>query len=281
MRDFGGGDLAGLAGSLERLLHGAQLPERLGRHDVGLRRAQRVDAGAAGGAALRRQRVGVVPVGRGHRNEADARGGPVEVTGGPGVAAVLTDPGIDDAGLVQPAAGLAHPLDPVVHRVVVGAGDQVEAERAQVPDDRGRRGERPVVAARIRLARKATEVDRRRLEVAVGGVGVPEDLDDRGEIRIGGQGLRERMRRDQVADGGERESIGHARLELARGRAPGVEGRGRGRGRGSLRPGGRRDREGENEGREDGLPTSCLHAVLLVRLAADRIAPSPDLVLLD
>ena len=99
--------------------------------------------GRPGAAPCGRQRVGVVAEGRRDRDEPDAPERRLQVARGARLLAVLADAGVDEAGVVEAAARLPHPLDSPVQRVIVGPGHEVEAEPAQIRGNLRRRRRAP------------------------------------------------------------------------------------------------------------------------------------------
>ena len=212
-----------LPGASRAALTSRSRAQRVFREDVALGDPHGGHAGPARRDAAPGHRVLVRAGAGGHRHERDAALRSLEVAGGARLGAVLADSRVHQSGLVQDARRLPHALDPPVHGVVVGARDDVEAELREVAPDRGIRDQRYVGLAGVGVGRRAGEVDRDVLEVAEGGARLAHDPDDRREAGVVGQQLRERPLHDEIADRGERESVGDRGLELLLGRPPRVE----------------------------------------------------------
>jgi hypothetical protein len=130
---------------------------------------------------------------------------------------------VHEPRLVEMTARLPHTFDAPIERVVIGAGEEVEAELLQVSSDLGLGHERPITGGSVRKARETAPIDRGVLEVSKRGVGCPHGVHDGGELGLEGKKRCQRMGDDAVSDGGQCEGIVRGHRELAIGRSLRVE----------------------------------------------------------
>jgi hypothetical protein len=147
-------------------------------------------------------------------HEADSSAGRLEVPRRARGREDVPAPCMHELRGVEVPTRLAHPLRAPVHRMVVGAREQPEAELGQIPRHGGRRHEAPVVL-RSRRGAQGSDVEDRCLEVAERGAGAAQQLHDPRECLVALEERAQRSRADAVADGGQREAVGNARLQLS------------------------------------------------------------------